>query len=192
MTPVTYQRSPGDNHDYLYLGVQRLAEYARRGILDWKREITEIAQKSPPVDEEEIDLIEEALSDPTLTRFFTDSATHIDWIDWLEKRKHLGKLFGIGDIQAQDRRLAIWLAERFAISFPNKVFLLIASHEMRLHPDLWLMLSRAVGQSHDPAMDADSLSRWFSFYLPMSHLHQINTCCQTLVSVAWKLDLSTE
>ena len=165
ITPVTYQRSPGDNHDSLYLGVQRLAEYARRGILDWKREITEIAQKSPPVDEEEIDLIEEALSDPTLTRFFTDSATHIDWIDWLDKRKHLGKIFGIGDIQAQDRRLAIWLAERFAISFPNKVFLLIASHEMRLHPDLWLMLSRAVGQSHDPPMDADSLSRWVSILL---------------------------
>ena len=165
ITPVTYQRSPGDSHDSLYLGVQRLAEYARRGILDWKREITEIAQKSPPVDEEEIDLIEEALSDPTLTRFFTDSATHIDWIDWLEKRKHLGKLFGIGDIQAQDRQLAIWLADRFAISFPNKVFLLIASHEMRLHPYLWLMLSHAVGQSHDPPMDADSLSRWVSILL---------------------------
>ena len=165
ITPITYPRSPGDHHDSLHNGVQRLAEYARRGILAWKREITAIAEKSPPLDDEEIDLIEEALSNPTLTRFFTESATHLDWIDWLDKRKHFDKLFGTGGTQPQDRVIAIWLADQFAISHPSKVFLLIASHEMRLHPDLWWALSRAVAQDHDPPMDTDSLSRWVSVLL---------------------------
>ena len=165
ITPITYPRSPGDGHNSLYHGVQRLAEYVRRGTLGWKREITAIAQKLPPIDEEEIDLIEEALSDPKLTRFFTESAIHLDWIYWLDKRKHFDRLFGTGDCQPQDRLLAIWLADRFVISHPNKIFLLIASHEMRLHPDLWWALSHTVAQNHDHPMDADNLSRWVSILL---------------------------
>ncbi len=165
ITPVTYPRSPGDSHDSLYVGVQRLAEYATRGILDWKREITEIAHKSPQLNEEEIGLILEALSNPTLTRFFTDSASHVEWINWLEDRKLLDKLFGTEALQPQDRRLAMWLADRFSLSFPNRVFLLIASHEMQLHPDLWWALSHTVSQDRDHPMDADVLSRWVSILL---------------------------
>ena len=165
ITPITYPRSPGDSHESLCEGVQRLAEYTSRGTLDWKREITAIAKKSPPLDDEEIDLIQEALSNPTLTRFFTESATHPDWIDWLDKRKHLDRLFGTGDLQPQNRRLAIWLADRFAILYANNVFLLIARHEMRLHPDLWYALSRAVAQERDPPMDTDGLSRWTSILI---------------------------
>ena len=165
ITPITYPRSPGDCHESLYEGVERLAEYKRRGTLDWKREITAIAQKPPPLDEEDIDLIEEALTNPILTRFFTESAAHLDWIDWLDKRKHLDCLFATEDLQPQDRRLAIWLADKFAICYPNIVFLLISKHEMRIHPDLWYALSRAVGQERDPPMDTDGLSRWTSILL---------------------------
>ena len=170
ITPITYPRSPGDSHDSLYLGVQRLAEYARRGILDWKHEITAIAEKSLPLDDEEIDLIAEALSNPTFTRFFTESATHPDWIDWLDKRKHFDRMFGTDGTQPQDRLLAIWLADKFAISHPNKIFLLIAGHEMLIHSDLWFALSRAVGKNHDPPMDTDSLSRWTSILLATAKL----------------------
>ncbi len=165
ITPIIYPRQPGDSHDCLYDGVQRLAEYARRGILDWKREIMAIAQGPPPIDEEEIDLIEEALSDPTLTRFFTQSAIHLDWVNWLDKRNHFDTLFGAEDLQSQDRELAIWLADKFAISHPNRVFLLIANHEMRLHPYLWWALSHTVQQDHDHPMDAYNLSCWVSILL---------------------------
>lgn len=178
ITPITYPRSPGDGHDFLYNGVQRLAEYARRGILDWKREITAIAEESPPLDDEEIDLIAEALSNPTLTRFFTESTTHPDWIDWLDKRKHFDRLFGAEDLQPQDKELARWLADKFAISYPNKIFLLIASHEIQLHPYFWWVLSQTVGQNHNYPMDADNLSRWVSILLatavPSSDHHRLS------------------
>ena len=163
--PITYPRSPDDGHDSLYNGVCHLAAYARRGILDWKRELAEVAQKPPILDEEEIDIVEEAITNPKLTRFFTQSATHHDWIDWLDKRKHFDRLFGTGDIQPQDKELARWLADKFTISHPSKILLLIASHEMRLHANLWWALSHTVAQNHDHPMDADNLSRWVSILL---------------------------
>ena len=48
----------------LHEGVRRLASFVTRSVLDWQREITEIARKKPPLlSEEEAGLIEEALKD---------------------------------------------------------------------------------------------------------------------------------
>ena len=45
--PVIYPKSSGDDHQALGLGVRGLAEHSRRGVLDWRREIKEIAEKPP-------------------------------------------------------------------------------------------------------------------------------------------------
>ena len=63
------------HHSPLYEGVRRLADIVSRSILDWQREITDIADKLPPVDEEAIDIIEDALKDAPRTRFFTRAAS---------------------------------------------------------------------------------------------------------------------
>ena len=127
----SYATSPSDDHCALYKGVNGLANYARRSILDWQREITEIAEKPPTLDEEEIGLIKEALADATKTRFFTNAASSAEWVDWLDKRNHLDVLFGNGELHEQDNLLVRWLVEKFARDHADELFLLIGRHGMQ-------------------------------------------------------------
>ena len=159
---------PQDNeNDYtkLHEGVRRLSDFATRSVLDWKREITELALKKPPLlSQEEAGLIEEALKDETRTRFFTDAASLPEWIDWLDKRKHLDALFGSGTL-GKHEILAQWLAQRFAFSCADKLFLLIARHGTRLNPFFWQMLGREIGLGEQDPLDKEVLARWISLLL---------------------------
>ncbi len=161
--PVAYPKSRGDNHQALNNGIGGLASYARRGVLDWQREIKEIAANPPSLDHEAMDLIEDALSDDTTTRFFTDAASHVEWIDRLDKRKHLEALFCNGDFGERDMRLAQWLADKFVRDHSDEIFLLIARHGMRSHPAFWSALARTVATKQD--LDASILSRSVSLLI---------------------------
>ncbi len=161
--PVVYGKSCGDNHQALGRGIGGLANFARSGVLYWRREIREIAGKPPSLEEESMDLIEDALSDPTKTRFFTDAASHLEWIDWLDKRKHLESLFGNGEFGERDMRLARWLADKFVCDDSDELFLLIARHGMRMRRSFWSALARAV--SSKQGLDASTLSRWVALLI---------------------------
>lgn len=168
--PIVYPQA--NEHDYsrLHDGVQRLAEYFGRGVLDWQRVITELAQKKPSLlDSEEADLIAEVLKDETKTRFFTTAASSPEWIDWLEKRNHLGTLFGSDTLSLPDRVLARWLAERFSFRHADELFLLIAKNNSCLHPDFWQEAGQKIGQkielSEQDLLDEKHLSRWVALLL---------------------------
>ena len=164
--PIIYPQSSQHDYSSLHEGIRRLADFARRSVLDWKREITELARKNPPLlGEEEAGLIEEALKDETRTRFFTDAASSPEWIDWLDQRKHLDALFGSGELVGQDVILVCWLAKRFAFSCADKLFLLIARHDTRLHPFFWQVLGQKIGLSEETTLDKEVLSRWISLLL---------------------------
>ena len=163
--PIIYPTSSGDDHCALYKGVHGLANYARRSIIDWQREITEIAGRPPTPDEEEMGLIDEALSDPTKTRFFTNAASSVEWIDWLDERKYLDALFGTSELREQDNLLVRWLVEKFACDHADELFLLIGRHNLQLHPKFWLELCRTIGLQDGPPLNAETLSRWVSLLL---------------------------
>ena len=163
---IKYPQDNDDDYSKLHEGIRRLADFSRRSVLDWKREITELARKNPPLlGEEEAGLIEEALKDEARTRFFIDSASSPEWIDWLDKRKHLDALFGTGDLSERDGMLAQWLAERFAFSCTDKLFLLIARHGTRLHPHFWWNLGRKIGSDEQDLLNQKTLSCWVSLLL---------------------------
>ena len=163
--PIRYTKSPGDNHCALYKGVSGLADYASRSILDWQREITEIAAKPPQLDEEEIDLIEEALRDATKTRFFTAAAVSVEWVDWLDKHHILAGLFGTSDLSERDVLLVRWLADKIARRHPDELFLLIGRRNVQPHPIFWDALCRSIALKNDTPCDSDTLSRWVSLLL---------------------------
>lgn len=164
--PIQYPQDNDADYSKLHEGIHRLADFSRRSVLDWKREITELARKHPPMlGEEEAGLIEEALQDETRIRFFTDAASSPEWIDWLDKRKHLDALFGNGTLGKQDEMLAQWLAERFAFSCADQLFLLIARHGTRLHPHFWWDLGRKVESDKQDRLDKKILSCWVSLLL---------------------------
>ena len=161
--PVVYPKSCGDNHQALRAGIGGLAKHARRGVPDWRREIREIAANPPSLDDESMDLIDDALLDDTKTRFFADAASDVEWIDWLDRRKHLEPIFGNGEFGEREMRLAHWLADKFVRKHSDRVFLLIARHGMRSHPDFWSALARMVAR--EPDLDTPILSRWVSLLI---------------------------
>ena len=184
--PFLYPKPDANDHSRLYEGVRRLAEYVNRGVLDWQREITELAEKPPPsLDEEAADLIADSLSDAVRTRFFTQAATSPEWIDWLSRRGHLDPLFGPDDISEPSAVLARWLAENFAHGQAYKLFLLIAQHQMQLNPSFWHELQRTIGDDRDEPLNKDTLARWVSFLLKTDPLNVNWYSRITLPSVSW-------
>ncbi len=164
ITPVLYELSEKDDHSSLENGIRELADFINRGTLDWKREITAIAQKPTPIDHENTDLVLDALSDPTKTRFFTSVATDPEWIGWLERNRCLDVLFtsNSNDVSDIDMELARWLATRFAIQHSNDLIQLIVQRDLQIHPSLWSELLRIISLSTEHRPKPGTLARWVS------------------------------
>lgn len=158
--PIEFPQS--GEHDFVRLteGVSSLAEFTNRGVLDWQRIIVEIAESSPPIDDESGDIIATALDDPVKTRFFTEAATSPEWIDWLDRRHHLDALFNEGAITDQDRMLGDWLAGRFSFTDGDSLLATIAKHNTKIHPYLWGRIGWKLCELDNP--DENALKRWSS------------------------------
>ena len=164
--PVFYPKLSADEHKALYQGIQNLAELNSLGVLDWKRKITDLAQRGPSLDEEEMGLVREALSDPNKVHFFTDAATSPKWIDWLDKNKYLDGLFGPGDLNKIESSLSHWLATKFAFSHGDDLFLLIGRHGTCIGCYFWFDLAHTVGfDQPDGPFDKGAFGRWISLLL---------------------------
>ena len=160
--PVSYTNDDGD-HGSLRSGVSGLADNLQRGNLDWQQRIAAIAARNPMfLDDEEADLVADALSVAVRARFFTQAATDPAWVDWLESRGHLDGLFQAGDLDLPVAELATWLASTFALTHSGKAFGLILSHGMHMNPAMWRELAYAVGSGSDSETDSQVLARWVS------------------------------
>ena len=176
--PIVYPKLVGDGHAELYRGIHALANYATLGLLGWQHRISGLARQSPPMNEEDADLIDDALKDPAKTRFFTRAASDPKWIDWLDARGHFQPLFGTAELTEQHFELARWLAATFPRQNPRELLLLIARHGTRLHPEFWFQLARTIRPRADPPLPVDVLSQWSSLLLTTATvpLHEIELC----------------
>ena len=156
---------PKDDYDRLNVAIHDLADYARRGLLDWRHEISEIARRPPSPDAREAETIRDALADPTRARFFTEVATDPEWLDWLDKHGYLVPLFETGPLSERDGTLAAWLVDKFALAHPEALFLLVGRHDMTLNPWLWQGMARTLAYRIDAPPDDETLARWVSCLL---------------------------
>ena len=166
--PIVYPSSSHDDHQALYAGVKGLATYIRRGTLDWQRQITEIANGPPPFDEEALGVIDDSLSDPIRTRFFTDAASSPEWIGWLDQGGHLDSLFQSGELTESQRTLAWWLVRTFSSHNDHWLFILIWRHARRLNETFWSMLVVEASRVKEGPHDGTTFSRWVSLLLHTS------------------------
>ena len=172
--PIIFRKPSKGDYSVLYDGVRQLADYTQRSILDWKREVIALAEaEKPPIDDGALAVMEEALSDITKLQFFTGSASSPEWIDWLNEQGYLDNLFGTEKLSECDRELGLWLATSFAGNHSERLFPLIAKHEMRLHPYFWFELGRAVGLNQESLLDDRVLSQWISLLLAAPPAHPI-------------------
>ena len=163
--PVIFHQVVDNDFNGLDAAVTGLASHVRMGLLDWQHEITEIANGPPPIDEEGSSIVEHALSDPALTRFFIRAADSPEWIDWLDRHDQLTALFANGDFTEKDGILSYWLATRFAIKNTDALFRAIERRGATVNPRLWNLLAWQLGEPDDGSLDAETLSRWVHFLL---------------------------
>ena len=150
-------------------GIKGLADTVSRSILDWKREITEIAKRSPPspLEKETEDIIKYGFKhkDKDKIHSFTDAARLPEWIDWLNDNGYLDNLFHINKLKTEDIILANWLAKHFACQHANDLFWLIPRHDFHLNPDFWEILGREIGLDRQNSLTKKILSRWVIFLI---------------------------
>ncbi len=161
--PVTFQQAHANDFDGLDVAVAGLANFLQRGVLDWQREISAIADKSPPIDDESVGKIKHALGDPITTRFFIESANAPEWVEWLDRAGHLAKLFTDGELNERDHTLVRWLVSRFAINHDSTLFTLFERYNNRLNPSLWRQLCWQMQDSIPQSPDAAVMTRWVLF-----------------------------
>lgn len=164
--PIRFNKGTDDDaYKELYEGVQRLAERATRGVLDWQTRLAEMGSRLPPADAEAIGEVEQALLDVHTTRFLTNVARDAEWPRWLNARKILDALFGIAELSERDKLLASWLAENFVIEHPDVMFDLIAVHGMRLNAAFWYDIAREIGTAIEKVIEESALERWITILL---------------------------
>ena len=159
--PIIFPQADPNDYSELNGSVGHLAEIFGRGVLDWRREIVDLARRRPALlDGEAADLVGEVLADKLKTRFFTEAEPSAEWIAWLDERKHLDALFGDDALSPPDQIMAQWLADHFALSEADELFRVIAEHYTKLHPDFWWRLGRTIGSKEPNVQNADDLRRW--------------------------------
>lgn len=164
--PIKFNKGTSANtYKELYEGVQRLAERTLRGASDWQNRMSEIGSRSPPVDEEAISEVEQALREVRTTRFLTNVARSNEWPMWLNARRHLEGLFDSVELSERDKLLALWLAEHFAIEHANTVFELVIAHGLRLNPLFWWRIGRELSLNQTKPLDETTLKRWVTILL---------------------------
>ena len=163
--PVTFHQEDENDYSSLDTAVVGLANFLRRGVLDWQQEISMIAGGYPPIDDESAGIIEHALTDPVMTRFFVEAAALPEWIAWLDRRGCLDRLFKDGDLQDQETMLAYWLVSRFAINHTDELFDVVARHGGRLNPHLWNRLAWSLRHNDEAPLNPTVLSRWVHFLM---------------------------
>lgn len=163
--PLTYPKADKNDFSQLYQGIQRLTEFMSRNLLDWRRELAEIATQPPAYSDEEETSVLLALEDVAKTRFFTEHARSPAWLTWLDKRHFLDPLFESAPLTDRDREIAWWLAKHYTVSCAHEMFLLIAGHGMKLNTDFWQFLGREVGLGEEYSIGEEKLSKWISILL---------------------------
>ena len=161
--PVTFHQADDEDFHGLNAAVEGLANFLRRGVLDWQKEITAIASGRPPIDDRSSSIIEHALTDPVTTRFFTEAAESPDWLEWLDRRCHLLVLFNDGKLNEQDRMLIWWAVSRFAMAHDNELFSLIERHGGKINAELWRRLVWKMQNSIQQSLDESVITRWVLF-----------------------------
>ena len=158
--PILFDQADSSDYSKLEESLAKLADFKRRGVLEWQSEISIVAGAMPSTDDDAIGTIEHALTDPDLTRFFVEAAAYPEWVDWLDRRGHLSNLFASEDLEERHMMLSRWLAGRFVERHSDVLFALIERHVGQLNPYYWQQLVWYMGESDDAPLDSRTVGRW--------------------------------
>jgi len=163
--PITYELTDQANHhSALADALATWATYAREGVLDTGERIQKLVQAGIPTNTETADFLQMGVNEPETLRFFLRSASSVDWLDWLDERKILDKLFDPrGKLSETDPHIAWWMAEQFMIRNSGQLMRLIHKHEQRIHFILWRVFVHFLSKAWTEDGNRKTLHRWLLF-----------------------------
>lgn len=166
IAPVRFELvKDGNPYAHLEDGVHKFAELASRGVLDWQQLLTELGRVAPPVDDQAVDEVEQALREVHTTRFLLHAARGEEWLRWLDARHHFDALFVSGDLSERDMLLMAWIIDHFTLTQPDELFELIALHGGRLNGRFWAAIVSRVGLEQETNLASKVLGRWVAILL---------------------------
>ncbi len=177
--PIVFPQE--NKHDFvgLDMSVKGLANFGRRGVLDWQQEIVRIAKGEPPIiNDEASDTIDHALTSVELTPLFVTAAKSPKWIAWLDDQGYLKCLFSEGELEGRDILLSRWLAVQFARTHFNELFSVICRYHYKINRYLWIEFALNLGYVKDNPLDSQKLSQWVHILInciPMSPAEDISS-----------------
>ena len=182
IVPIFFPQKNENDFSHLRDAVEGLANLRRRGILGSQQEIVRIASGYPPkINDEDSGIIDDALKSVELIKFFVQAAKSSEWIDWLDQRGHLKPLFNEGELEAQGKPLAWWLAGYFTGANSDQLFSVISKYGGRLNPYFSTVLLLKLGDPKEKTLDSKTLSRWVPILM---------SCVPTSANEYWLLDLA--
>ena len=163
IAPVLFKKGEGkDAYSELYKSIAHFSNRAVRPAIEWQQRLEEAAAAPPPVDEEVIGEIEEALNRTSLLRLFLRTCKSPAWLRWLGSRGHLAPLFSGQSLDERSEILAQWVADTFAVDNANAFFEEYSKFGHSLNDRLWWYLMNEVGRSTPKRIDPRVLRRWVS------------------------------
>lgn len=173
ITPITYPLQDEPNsHSALGEAIVTWVTLTQLGTLDRERRIREIVELPPPLDPEDADYIENALTDPVTTRFFTRHAKTPDWLRWAEGKGLFQPLFQPSEqVSEISRQIGSWFTWSFVCEHPDEAFALVMRQGQRLNPVLWCAIAdRLVAQQS--GLDAETFAKWVTVLLCSPQPHE--------------------
>jgi hypothetical protein len=166
--PIRYPRSPGDSHEALGVAIEKWAALSRTDAIGHESKIREIVERPVSVDAEELDYLEDSLSQPATARFFVRYAKTPDWLKWVESKSIFSELFSLTPLSEAGLTLAQWFALNFVCELPDEAIALIQRKGPTINPTLVALISHALFAKHP---ETQILEKW----IPLLVSHPIDS-----------------
>ncbi len=162
--PLPYTYKTHGDYSQLDRAVSGWVEWVSRGALDTEQRIKTLVSGPPPLDEESIDFMVWAISNPVAVRFFTRHAKRLDWLLWASERKFIEPLFSQSNLTDGGKELAQWIAEDFAVQHVDDVMLIIEDARKAINPWFAYMITRRLAINNPPP-EGVVISMWVPILL---------------------------
>jgi hypothetical protein len=156
---IVYSGASG--HVQLREACMKWAELVIATPLEKRDRIKTIVSKPPQPAGEDIDLIEAALTDIVLLRFFKEHASTVEWLEWVSGRDAFKRLFNPDNQTTKcDQELAHWFAHRFCVSHANIALDIVRRNGSALPPPIWNAIAQQVWMGMKDGDSSGCLTKW--------------------------------
>jgi hypothetical protein len=161
ITDLVYPIASDRDHSALQVCLAAWASSIVATPTETRERVRKIVAKPPEPTGEDITFIEACLGNPAELRYFTEFATSLEWLRWIEGRDVFQRLLSTESPATDaDWELARWFARRYACDHGGTALDLIHRNRSVLPPILWGAIAEAIWRSMVDKQYPPLLDKW--------------------------------